>query len=118
MNIVINNAILDILTQINSIQSYLVVYDNKSEIIALNNLLGNIRKCKKALKSNMSEYITLKTNKLMPIVEADIWENKENEEKISMVFNEHIQNLNQDIVKKLEEELAITNQDISLISLM
>ena len=29
-----------------------------------------------------------------------------------MVFNEHIQNLNQDIVKKLEEELAITNQDI------
>lgn len=39
-------------------------------------------------------------------------ENKENEDKISMVFNEHIQNLKQDIVKKLEEELAITNQDI------
>ena len=33
--IVINNAILDILTQINSIQSYLVAYDNKSEILAL-----------------------------------------------------------------------------------
>ena len=110
--IVINNAILDILTQINSIQSYLVAYDNKSEILALKNLLDNIRNAKKVLKSNMSEYITLKTNKLMPIVEADIWENKENEDKISMVFNEHIQNLNQDIVKKLEEELAITNQDI------
>lgn len=110
--IVINNAILDILTQINSIQSYLVAYDNKSEIFALKNLLDNIRNAKKVLKSNMSEYITLKTNKLMPIVEADIWENKENEDKISMVFNEHIQNLNQDIVKKLEEELAITNQDI------
>ena len=103
--IVINNAILDILTQINSIQSYLVAYDNKSEIFALKNLLDNIRNAKKVLKSNMSEYITLKTNKLMPIVEADIWENKENEDKISMVFNE-------DIVKKLEEELAITNQDI------
>lgn len=110
--IVINNAILDILTQINSIQSYLVAYDNKSEILALKNLLDNIRNAKKVLKFNMSEYITLKTNKLMPIVEADIWENKENEDKISMVFNEHIQNLNQDIVKKLEEELAITNQDI------
>lgn len=110
--IVINNAILDILTQINSIQSYLVAYDNKSEILALKNLLDNIRNAKKVLKSNMSEYITLKTNKLMPIVEADIWENKENEDKISMVFNEHIQNLSQDIVKKLEEELAITNQDI------
>lgn len=110
--IVINNAILDILTQINSIQSYLVAYDNKSEILALKNLLDNIRNSKKVLKSNMSEYITLKTNKLMPIVEADIWENKENEDKISMVFNEHIQNLHQDIVKKLEEELAITNQDI------
>lgn len=110
--IVINNAILDILTQINSIQSYLVAYDNKSEILALKNLLDNIRNAKKVLKSNMSEYITLKTNKLMPIVEADILENKENEDKISMVFNEHIQNLNQDIVKKLEEELAITNQDI------
>lgn len=110
--IVINNAILDILTQINSIQSYLVAYDNKSEILALKNLLDNIRNSKKVLKSNMSEYITLKTNKLMPIVESDIWENKENEDKISMVFNEHIQNLNQDIVKKLEEELAITNQDI------
>lgn len=110
--IVINNAILDILTQINSIQSYLVAYDNKSEILALKNLLDNIRNAKKVLKSYMSEYITLKTNKLMPIVEADIWENKENEDKISMVFNEHIQNLNQDIVKKLEEELAITNQDI------
>lgn len=110
--IVINNAILDILTQINSIQSYLVAYDNKSEILALKNLLDNIRNAKKVLKSNMSEYITLKTNKLMPIVEADIWENKENEDKISMVFNEHIQNLNQDIVKKFEEELAITNQDI------
>lgn len=110
--IVINNAILDILTQINSIQSYLVAYDNKSEILALKNLLDNIRNAKKVLKSNMSEYITLKTNKLMPIVEADIWENKENEDKIFMVFNEHIQNLNQDIVKKLEEELAITNQDI------
>ena len=110
--IVINNAILDILTQINSIQSYLVAYDNKSEILALKNLLDNIRNAKKVLKSNMSEYITLKTNKLMPIVEADIWENKENEDKISMVFNEHLQNLNQDIVKKLEEELAITNQDI------
>lgn len=110
--IVINNAILDILTQINGIQNYLIAYDNKSEILALNNLLGNIRNSKKVLKSNMSEYITLKTNKLIPIVEADIWENKENEDKISMVFNEHIQNLNQDIVKKLEEELAITNQDI------
>ena len=110
--IVINNAILDILTQINSIQSYLVAYDNKSEILALKNLLDNIRNSKKVLKSNMGEYITLKTNKLMPIVEADIWENKENEDKISMVFNEHIQNLHQDIVKKLEEELAITNQDI------
>lgn len=110
--IVINNAILDILTQINGIQNYLIAYDNKSEILALNNLLGNIRNSKKVLKSNMSEYITLKTNKLMPIVEADIWENKDNEDKISMVFNEHIQNLNQDIVKKLEEELAITNQDI------
>ena len=110
--IVINNAILDILTQINSIQNYLIAYDNKSEILALNNLLGNIRNSKKVLKSNMSEYITLKTNKLIPIVEADIWENKDNEDKISMVFNEHIQNLNQDIVKKLEEELAITNQDI------
>ena len=110
--IVINNAILDILTEINSIQSYLVAYDNKSEILALKNLLDNIRNSKKVLKSNMGEYITLKTNKLMPIVEADIWENKENEDKISMVFNEHIQNLHQDIVKKLEEELAITNQDI------
>ena len=110
--IVINNAILDILTQINGIQNYLITYDNKSEILALNNLLGNIRNSKKVLKSNMSEYITLKTNKLMPIVEADIWENKDNEDNISMVFNEHIQNLNQDIVKKLEEELAITNQDI------
>lgn len=110
--IVINNAILDILTQINSIQSYLVAYDNKSEILALKNLLDNIRNAKKVLKSNMSEYITLKTNKLMPIVEADIWENKENEDKISMVFNDHIQNLNQDIVKKLENELALTNQDI------
>ena len=110
--IVINNAILDILTQINGIHNYLIAYDNKSEILALNNLLGNIRNSKKVLKSNMSEYITLKTNKLMPIVEADIWENKDNEDKISMVFNEHIQNLNQDIVKKLEEELAITNQDI------
>ena len=110
--IVINNAVLDVLNQINSIQNYLVAYDNKSEINALNNLLDNIRNAKKVLKSNMSEYITLKTNKLMPIVEADIWENKENEDKISMVFNEHIQNLNQDIVKKLEEELAITNQDI------
>ena len=90
----------------------MIAYDNKSEILALNNLLSNIRNSKKVLKSNMSEYITLKTNKLMPIVEADIWENKDNEDKISMVFNEHIQNLNQDIVKKLEEELAITNQDI------
>lgn len=110
--IVINNAILDILTQINGIQNYLIAYDNKSEILALNNLLGNIRNSKKVLKSNMSEYITLKTNKLMPVVETDIWENKDNEDKISMVFNKHIQNLNQDIVKKLEEELAITNQDI------
>lgn len=110
--IVINNAILDILTQINSIQSYLIAYDNKSEIIALNNLLGNIRDAKKVLKSNMSEFITLKANKLLPIVESDIWENKENEDKISMIFNDHIQNLNQDIVKKLENELAITNQDI------
>ena len=110
--IVINNAILDILTQINSIQSYLLAYDNKSEIIALNNLLGNIRDAKKVLKSNMSEFITLKANKLLPIVESDIWENKENEDKISMIFNDHIQNLNQDIVKKLENELAITNQDI------
>lgn len=110
--IVINNAILDILTQINSIQSYLVAYDNKSEILALKNLLDNIRNAKKVLKSNMSEYITLKTNKLMPIVESDIWENKENEDKISMIFNDHIQNLNQDIVKKLENELALTNQDI------
>ena len=110
--IVINNAILDILTQINSIQSYLIAYDNKSEIIALNNLLGNIRNAKKVLKSNMSEFITLKANKLLPIVESDIWENKENEDKISMIFNDHIQNLNQDIVKKLENELAITNQDI------
>ena len=110
--IVINNAILDILTQINSIQSYLLAYDNKSEIIALNNLLGNIRDAKKVLKSNMSEFITLKANKLLPIVESDIWENKDNEDKISMIFNDHIQNLNQDIVKKLENELAITNQDI------
>lgn len=110
--IVINNAILDILTQINSIQSYLVAYDNKSEILALKNLLDNIRNAKKVLKSHMSEYITLKTNKLMPIVESDIWENKENEDKISMIFNDHIQNLNQDIVKKLENELALTNQDI------
>lgn len=110
--IVINNAILDILTQINSIQSYLIAYDNKSEIIALNNLLGNIRNAKKVLKSNMSEFITLKANKLLPIVESDIWENKENEDKISMIFNDHIQNLNQDIVKKLENELDITNQDI------
>lgn len=110
--IVINNAILDILTQINSIQSYLVAYDNKSEILALKNLLDNIRNAKKVLKSNMSEYITLKTNKLMPIVESDIWENKENEDKISMIFNDHIQILNQDIVKKLENELALTNQDI------
>lgn len=110
--IVINNAILDILTQINSIQSYLLAYDNKSEIIALNNLLGNIRDAKKVLKFNMSEFITLKANKLLPIVESDIWENKENEDKISMIFNDHIQNLNQDIVKKLENELAITNQDI------
>ena len=110
--IVINNAILDILTQINSIQSYLIAYDNKSEITALNNLLGNIRNAKKVLKSNMSEFITLKANKLLPIVESDIWENKENENKISMIFNDHIQNLNQDIVKKLENELAITNQDI------
>lgn len=110
--IVINNAILYILTQINSIQSYLLAYDNKSEIIALNNLLGNIRDAKKVLKSNMSEFITLKANKLLPIVESDIWENKENEDKISMIFNDHIQNLNQDIVKKLENELAITNQDI------
>lgn len=110
--IVINNAILDILSQINSIQSYLVAYDNKSEIFALKNLLDNIRNAKKVLKSNMSEYITLKTNKLMPIVEAEIWENKENEDKISMIFNDYIQNLNQDIVKKLENELAITNQDI------
>lgn len=110
--IVINNAILDILTQINSIQSYLIAYDNKSEIIALNNLLGNIRNAKKVLKSNMSEFITLKANKLLPIVESDIWENKENEDKISMIFNDHIQNLNQDIVKKLENELAIINQDI------
>jgi len=39
----------------------LLAYDNKSEIIALNNLLGNIRDAKKVLKSNMSEYITLKT---------------------------------------------------------
>lgn len=110
--IVINNAVLDILTQINAIQNYLVAYDNKSEIIALNNLLGNIRNAKKVLKSNMSEFITLKANKLMPIVESDIWENKENEDKISMIFNDHIQNLNQDIVKKLENELALTNQDI------
>ncbi len=110
--IVINNAVLDILTQINAIQNYLVAYDNKSEIIALNNLLGNIRNAKKVLKSNMSEFITLKANKLLPIVESDIWENKENEDKISMIFNDHIQNLNQDIVKKLENELAITNQDI------
>lgn len=110
--IVINNAILDILTQINSIQSYLIAYDNKSEIIALNDLLGNIRDAKKVLKSNMSEFITLKANKLLPIVESDIWENKENEDKISLIFNDHIQNLNQDIVKKLENELAITNQDI------
>jgi putative GTP-binding protein len=110
--IVINNAILDILTQINSIQSYLVAYDNKSEILALKNLLDNIRNAKKVLKSNMSEFIALKANKLLPIVESDIWENKENENKISMIFNDHIQNLNQDIVKKLENELAITNQDI------
>lgn len=110
--IVINNAVLDILTQINAIQNYLVAYDNKSEIIALNNLLGNIRNAKKVLKSNMSEFITLKANKLLPIVESDIWENKENEDKISMIFNDHIQNLNQDIVKKLENELALTNQDI------
>lgn len=110
--IVINNAILDILTQINSIQSYLVAYDNKSEILALKNLLDNIRNAKKVLKSNMSEFIALKANKLLPIVESDIWENKEDENKISMIFNDHIQNLNQDIVKKLENELAITNQDI------
>lgn len=110
--IVIKNAVLDILTQINAIQNYLVAYDNKSEIIALNNLLGNIRNAKKVLKSNMSEFITLKANKLLPIVESDIWKNKENEDKISMIFNDHIQNLNQDIVKKLENELAITNQDI------
>ncbi|MDY6225233.1 GTPase [Veillonella caviae] len=109
---VINNAVLDILNQLSSLQSYIERYNNESELISLNDLLNQIRSTKNSLKNNMREFIKVQINKLLPVVESDIWEHRENENQVSEIINKHLENLSIMISKELQEEIYDANENI------
>lgn len=113
--IIINNAIVEILKDIESLKSYLSNDSNDLEIDALNNLLDNIRTTKRKMKSEISDFINLKVSKLLPVVESDVWANVISESSKDTPVNiiqKHIENLYNVIIKKLENIIESANEDI------
>ena len=113
--IIINNAIVEILKDIESLKSYLSNDSNDLEIDALNNLLDNIRTTKRKMKSEISDFINLKVSKLLPVVESDVWANvisESSKDTPDNIIQKHIENLYNVIIKKLENIIESANEDI------
>lgn len=113
--IIINNAIVEILKDIESLKSYLSNDSNNLEIDALNNLLDNIRTTKRKMKSEISDFINLKVSKLLPVVESDVWANvisESSKDTPDNIIQKHIENLYNVIIKKLENIIESANEDI------
>lgn len=113
--IIINNAIVEILKDIESLKSYLSNDSNDLEIDALNYLLDNIRTTKRKMKSEISDFINLKVSKLLPVVESDVWANvisESSKDTPDNIIQKHIENLYNVIIKKLENIIESANEDI------
>ena len=113
--IIINNAIVEILKDIESLKSYLSNDSNDLEIDALNNLLDNIRTTKRKMKSEISDFINRKVSKLLPVVESDVWANvisESSKDTPDNIIQKHIENLYNVIIKKLENIIESANEDI------
>lgn len=113
--IIINNAIVEILKDIESLKSYLSNDSNDLEMDAINNLLDNIRTTKRNMKSEISDFINLKVSKLVPVVESDVWSNVVSEtpkDTPDNIIQEHIEKLYDVIIKKLENIIESANEEI------
>lgn len=113
--IIINNAIVEILNDIETLKSYLSNDSNNLELDALNNLLDNIRIIKRNMKSEISDFINLKVSKLLPVVESDVWSNVLSEtpkDTPDNIIQKHIENLYDVIIKKLENIIESANENI------
>lgn len=113
--IIINNAIVEILNDIETLKSYLSNDSNNLELDALNNLLDNIRMIKRNMKSEISDFINLKVSKLLPVVESDVWSNVLSEtpkDTPDNIIQKHIENLYDVIIKKLENIIESANENI------
>ncbi len=110
--VVLKNALANVEKELKDITMELQKGETSEELKDLNQILAVIRERKRELREVMQSFISVKTKQLSAKLPIQIWDIKEDSEKVDNTIKESIDGVTSLVQRKLNDEFLNINDDI------